>query len=150
MHAAKTPNASHLTSLYLYIIRRFVGLLSGFKAFSPCCMVHFNFSTVTSISPSDASIFVFPESRHATVAMASWLSRIYLCKEPTQSVPLLVAKMGFFRRVYLSNVFKTFLLCLNVVFAHSICASLALAIALSIPSGVEGFTRPSSRPLAGQ
>lgn len=70
-HAATTPNGSHRTSLYLYIIRKLVGLLSGLSAFSPCCMVHFNFSTVTKISPRDASTFVFPESRQAAVAMVS-------------------------------------------------------------------------------
>ena len=52
--------------------------------------------------------------------------------------------------MYFSRVFITLLLCLNVVVDHSFCAFLALAIALSIPSGVEGFTKPSRRPLAGQ
>ena len=52
--------------------------------------------------------------------------------------------------MYFSRVFKTLLLCLNVVFDHSFCAFLALPIALSIPSGVEGFTKPSRRPLDGQ
>ena len=70
-HAAMTPKGSHLTSLSLYIMRKFVGLLSGRNDFSPCRMVHFSFSTVTKISPRDASILVFPESRHAIVAMIS-------------------------------------------------------------------------------
>lgn len=72
--AATTPIGSHLTSLSLYIIRKFVSLLSGRNAFSPCCIVHFSFSTVTSISPRDASILVLPESRQAVVAMVSWFS----------------------------------------------------------------------------
>ena len=69
--AATMPNGSHRTSLCLYIIRKLVGLLSGRSAFSPCFMVHCSFSTVTNVSPSMASTFVFPESRHATVAMVS-------------------------------------------------------------------------------
>ena len=77
-HAATTPNGSHLTSFDLYIIRKLVGLFSGRSAFSPCLIVHFSFSTVTKISPSEASTFVLPESRHATVAMVSWLSRMKL------------------------------------------------------------------------
>ena len=34
--AATTPKGSHLTSLYLYINKKFVGRLSGCSAFSPC------------------------------------------------------------------------------------------------------------------
>ena len=51
---------------------------------------------------------------------------------------------------YLNIVFSTFLRCAKVVFAHSTCASFALAIARSIPSVVEGLTWPSIRPVAGQ
>ena len=69
--AATTPNGSHLTSLCLYIIKKFVGVHSGRKALCPCFIVHCNFSTVTNISPKDASILVLPESRHATVAILS-------------------------------------------------------------------------------
>ena len=71
MQAATTPNGSQRTSPDLYIIKKLVGRLPGFKLFSPCTIVHFSFSTVTSISPRMASIFVLPESRHATLAMAS-------------------------------------------------------------------------------
>lgn len=38
--AATTPNGSHLTSLCLYIIKKFVGLRSGRNAISPCLIVH--------------------------------------------------------------------------------------------------------------
>lgn len=69
--AARTPNGSHRTSLCLYIIKKLVGRRSGLNAFSPCWIVHFNFSTVTRISPNIASTLVLPESRHATVAMSS-------------------------------------------------------------------------------
>lgn len=34
--AATTPKGSHLTSLCLYINKKFVGRLSGCSAFSPC------------------------------------------------------------------------------------------------------------------
>lgn len=70
-HAARTPNGSHRTSLCLYIIKKLAGRRSGLNAFSPCWIVHFNFSTVTRISPNIASTLVLPESRHATVAMSS-------------------------------------------------------------------------------
>ena len=69
--AATTPSGSHLTSFSLYIIKKFLGRRSDRNASSPCCMVHFSFSTVTKISPSDASIIVLPESRHAALAMTS-------------------------------------------------------------------------------
>ena len=76
--AATTPSGSHRTSLTLYIIKKFVGRFSALSAFSPCAIVHFSFSAVTKISPNDASIRVFPESRHAATEIASWLSRMYL------------------------------------------------------------------------
>ena len=82
--AAMTPKGSHLTSLYLYIMRKFVGLFSGLSDLSPCFIVHFSFSTVTSISPREASISVLPESRHATLAIVPWLSRMYLCRQSRQ------------------------------------------------------------------
>lgn len=53
-------------------------------------------------------------------------------------------------QTYFNSVFNTLRLCLNVVLAHGLCASVALATARSIPSGVDGFTCPSSLPLAGQ
>lgn len=88
--AATTPSGSHLTSLCLYISKKFVGLLSAFNAFSPCCIVHFNFSTVTRISPRKASILVFPESRHAILAIDSWFSRTYLDEsQPFSHFPIL-------------------------------------------------------------
>lgn len=77
-HAATTPNGSHRTSFFLYIIRRFVGLLSGLSAFSPWSIVHLSFSAVTSISPKLESTLVFPESRHAAVDIVSWLSSMNL------------------------------------------------------------------------
>ena len=67
-----------MTSLSLYIIKEFVGRFSGQSAFSPCLIVHCSFSTVTSISPSRASTLVLPESKHATVAIVFWFSRMYL------------------------------------------------------------------------
>ena len=76
--AARTPRGSQRTSFFLYSIRRFVGRRSGRRAASPCLMVHCSFSAVTRISPKLASILVLPESRQATVAMRSWLLRMYL------------------------------------------------------------------------
>ena len=88
--AATTPSGSHLTSLCLYHIKKFEGLLSAVKAFSPCFIVQFNFSIVTKISPRKASILVFPESRHAIVAIDSWLSRTYLKNIDSLSVTFLM------------------------------------------------------------
>lgn len=51
---------------------------------------------------------------------------------------------------YFNNVRKTLLLCRKLVFAHFTCASPAFAMALLMPSGVAGFTRPRERPVAGQ
>lgn len=51
---------------------------------------------------------------------------------------------------YFSIVLSTRLRCAKVVFAHAGCASLALMMALSIPSAVAGFIRPSKVPVAGQ
>lgn len=59
-------------------------------------------------------------------------------------------RLGTRLGTHFKSVRKTLLRWLNVVFAHSTCASFALAIALSIPSRVAGLTRPSCRPLAGQ
>ena len=70
-HAASTPNGSQRTSLYLYIIKKFVGRCSGLNAFSPCSIVHLSFSTVTKISPKLASTMVLPESRQANLAIVS-------------------------------------------------------------------------------
>lgn len=59
-------------------MRKFVGLDSGANAFSPCSIVHFNFSAVTRISPNAASTRVFPESRQQAVTISSWWSSTYL------------------------------------------------------------------------
>lgn len=77
-HAATTPRGSHLTSFFLYIIKKLVGRLSGFRAFSPWSMVHFSFSAVTRISPKLESTLVLPLSRHAAVEIVFWFSRINL------------------------------------------------------------------------
>lgn len=45
---------------------------------------------------------------------------------------------------YFSNVLNTCRLCANVDFAHSCWALAAFAIVRSMPSGVDGFTSPSS------
>ncbi len=149
--AATTPNGSHRTSLTLYIIKKFVGRFSALNAFSPCVMVHFSFSVVTRISPNEASIRVLPESRHAAVAMTSWFSRMYLVRRSFRQIgwsqPLGDDELY---HAYFSRVRSTFLLCLKLVLPHSTCASLALTMALLIPSAVAGFTRPRERPLAGQ
>lgn len=76
--AATTPSGSHMTSFDLYIIKKFVSRFSLFKLFSPCLIVHLSFSTVTKISPRLASTIVLPESRHAILAIVSWLLRINL------------------------------------------------------------------------
>ncbi len=71
IQAASTPKGSQRTSLCLYIMMKLVGRRSGWSTFSPCLIVHWSFSMVTKISPTIASTFVLPESRHATVAMSS-------------------------------------------------------------------------------
>lgn len=77
-HAATTPNGSHLTSFFLYIIKKLVGLLSGVKAFSPWSIVHLSFSAVTRISPKLESTRVLPLSKHAAAEMVCWFSRTNL------------------------------------------------------------------------
>lgn len=148
-HAARTHNGSQRTSLCLYINRKFVGRRLGFNASSPCLIVHCSFSTVTSISPSIASTLVLPESRHAKVAIVSWLSRMCLRKgsgcQPIEVVEMCTAAAP----TYFSIVRKTFRRWLKVVFAHSCWASVAFTTALSIPSRVAGLIWPSDCPLAG-
>jgi hypothetical protein len=124
--AATTPRGSQMTSFDLYIIKKLVSLFSLFKLFSPCLMVHLSFSTVTNISPRLASTIVLPESRHAILAMISWLLR-----------------MNF------NIVFSTLRRCMKLVCAHLTCAAFAFSIARSMPSAVEGLTRPSASPVAG-
>ena len=75
-------------------MRKFVGLFSGLSDLSPCFIVHFSFSTVTSISPREASISVLPESRHATLAMVPWLSRMYLRRQSRQLTLLYLLRKG--------------------------------------------------------
>lgn len=58
--------------------------------------------------------------------------------------------MNLIHVAYFSIVLSTRLRCEKVVLAHAGCASLALMMALSIPSGVAGFKRPSKAPVAGQ
>lgn len=76
--AATTPSGSHRTSFFLYIIKKLVGRLSGFRAFSPWLMVHLSFSAVTRISPKLESTRVLPLSRQAAVEMVFWFSRTNL------------------------------------------------------------------------
>ena len=92
--AAMTPKGSHLTSLYLYIKTKFVGLFSGLTDLTPCFIFNFSFSTVTNISPREASTSVLPESRHATRAMVPWLSRMYLRRQSRQLTLLHLLSKG--------------------------------------------------------
>lgn len=124
--AATTPKGCHITSCHLYAINRLPGLFSLLRLSSPCLMTHLNFSAVTNISPNIASTIVFPESKQATRAIASWFSSTNF-----------------------NIVLSTFLRWANVVCAHSVCASVALAIARSMEEVVEGLMRPRDSPVAG-
>lgn len=78
IHAAMTPKGSDLTSISLYITRKFEGLLSGLNNFSPCFMVHFSFSTLTKNFSKRCIGLGLPRPRHAVAAMIPWLSKRYL------------------------------------------------------------------------
>lgn len=109
-------------------------------------IVHFSFSAVTNNSPKDASILVFPESRHAAVEMVSWLSSKNLKRVACQFTDF----DGDWEQMYFSKVFSTRLRSAKLVFAHSSCTAAACDIAASIEAGLAGLTDPSSLPLAGQ
>lgn len=70
-------------------------------------------------------------------------------RRPTSTCPSRSEGAAILITTYFNIVLKTFRLCLNVVVAHSLCASAALATALSMPSGVAGLTWLSSWPVAG-
>ena len=151
--AARMPRGSQRTSFFLYSMRRFVGRRSGRRAASPCLMVHCSFSAVTRISPKLASILVFAGVETGDcgyeVLVVEDVS-VWDCGSVCTRAPVCCSILLTVSPTYLNIVFSTFLRCAKVVFAHSTCASFALAIARSIPAVVEGLTWPSIRPVAGQ
>jgi hypothetical protein len=106
---------------------RLVDLREVFKAFSPCLIVHCSFSTVTRISPKQASTFVFPLSKQHTVTISSCWSNTY-CNRVFNS-----------RRRWEKDVLD-----------HATCATVAFSMATSISLALLGVIgEPRERPSAG-
>ena len=134
VHHQETRRSSFRSQCLLSMLYSPFQLL-GSNKYLPQRGVHFGLARVKTCSGSYAFLVVQDEPR---------------CTPPHQSVSLGLCHCSTTYSTYLSRVLSTLFRCVNVVLAHAFCASAAFAIARSIPSGVDGFTKPSSRPLAGQ